>query len=160
MVVIWDTTPQAWRAWRNERSAEYADAVNASLENPLGASKWAALSDVVEEAVGDTEIPESEAPSMSLHLDVKTRKKASGKGPYPATRRGGWKGCSRTREENDGLEDDVEVEGRRDGPQAALLRENSRPERVRAMDCAQTLCAARLESAGSEATRAMVVPGE
>ena len=83
VVVIWDTTPQAWRAWRNERTAEYADAANASLESPLGASAWAALSDVVEEAVGDTEIPESEAPSMSLHLEVKTRKKASGKGPYP-----------------------------------------------------------------------------
>lgn len=83
VVVIWDTTPQAWRAWRSERSAEYADAANASLENPLGASKWAALSDAVEEAVCDTEIPESEAPSMSLHLVVKTQKKASGKGPYP-----------------------------------------------------------------------------
>ena len=47
------------------------------------ASVWAALSDAVEEAVSGTGIPESEAPSMSLHLDVKTRKKASGKGPYP-----------------------------------------------------------------------------
>ena len=83
VVVIWDTSPQALRAWRSERSAEYADAANARLENPLGASVWAALSDVVEEAVSGTGIPESEAPSMSLHLDVKTRKKASGKGPYP-----------------------------------------------------------------------------
>ena len=85
VVVIWDTSPQALRAWRSERSAEYADAANARLENPLGASVWAALSDAVEEAVSGTGIPESEAPSMaeSLHLDVKTRKKASGKGPYP-----------------------------------------------------------------------------
>ena len=83
VVVIWDTTPQAWREWRSKRSAEYADAVNASLENPFGVSTWAALSDTVEEAVCDTKIPESEAPSMSLHLDVKTRKKTSGNGPYP-----------------------------------------------------------------------------
>ena len=167
VVVIWDTTPQAWRAWRNERSAEYADAVNASLENPLGASKWAALSDVVEEAVGDTEIPESEAPSMSLHLDVKTRKKASGKGPYPALVEAVGRVVRELGKKMMGLRTMLKCgglvgEGRRDGPQAALLRENSRPERVRAMEvnCAQTLCAARLESAGSEATRAMVVPGE
>lgn len=83
VVVIWDTSPQALRAWRSERSAEYADAANGSLENPLGASVWAELSDAVEEAVSGTGIPESEAPSMSLHLDVETRKKASGKGPYP-----------------------------------------------------------------------------
>ena len=83
VVVIWDTSPQALRAWRSERSAEYADTANASLENPLGAAVWEALSDAVEEAVSGTGIPESEAPSMSLHLDVKTPKKASGKGPYP-----------------------------------------------------------------------------
>ena len=83
VVVIWDTSPQALRAWGSERSAEYADPANASLGNPLEASVWAALSDAAEEAVSGTGIPESEAPSVSLHLDVKTRKKTSGKGPYP-----------------------------------------------------------------------------
>ena len=83
VVVIWDTTPQACREWRSTRSAEYTDAVNASMENPVGASNMAALSDAVEVALCDTEIPESEAPSISLHLDVKTRKKALGNGPYP-----------------------------------------------------------------------------
>ena len=83
VIVIWDTTPQALREWREARSAAYEDAANASLENPLGASVWVELSDALEGAVIGTGTPESEAPSMSLHLDVRTRKKASGKGPYP-----------------------------------------------------------------------------
>ena len=83
VVAIWDTSPQAMRAWRSERSAEYVDLGNATLENSLEGSLWAALSDAVEETVSGTEIPESEAPSMSLYLEVKTRKKASGRGPYP-----------------------------------------------------------------------------
>ena len=83
VVVIWDTTPQAWRTWRQERSAEYEDAANASLENPLGASLLGAISDRLEEAISKTATPESEAPSMSLHVKVKARKKLSGKGPYP-----------------------------------------------------------------------------
>ena len=83
VIVIWDTTPQALREWREARSAAYEDAANASLENPVGASVLVELSDAVEGAVIGTGTPESEAPSMSLYLDVKTGKKASGKGPYP-----------------------------------------------------------------------------
>ena len=83
VIVIWDTTPQALREWREARSAAYEDAANASLETPVGASVLVELSDAVEGAVIGTGTPESEAPSMSLHLDVKTGKKASGKGPYP-----------------------------------------------------------------------------
>ena len=83
VVVIWDTSPQALRAWRSERSAEYANPANASLGNPWETSVWEGLSDAVEKAVSGTGIPESEVPSISLHVDVKTRKKASGKGPYP-----------------------------------------------------------------------------
>ena len=83
VVVIWDTTPQALREWREGRSAQYEDAANASLENPMGPSLWRALSDGLEEGISKAGIRESEAPSMSLHLDVRTRKKAPGKGPYP-----------------------------------------------------------------------------
>ena len=83
VIVIWDTTPQALREWREARSAVYEDSANASMENPLGASVWVDLSDAVERAVSATGTPESEAPSMGLYLDVKTRKKAWGKGPYP-----------------------------------------------------------------------------
>ena len=83
VIVIWDTTPQALREWRATRSAEYEDAVNASLENPISASLWEVVSEEPEKAISSTAIPESEASSMSLHLNVKTRKKASGKGPYP-----------------------------------------------------------------------------
>ena len=83
VVVIWDTTPQAWREWRKSRSMEYEDVANTSLENPIGASSLAELSEVLEEAVSTTGTPESEAPPMGLHVSVKTRKKASGKGPYP-----------------------------------------------------------------------------
>ena len=83
VIVIWDTTPQALREWRKSKSAEYEDAANASLENPMGASLWGVLSEGLEKAISNTEIPESEAPLMSLHLHVKTRKKAPGKGPFP-----------------------------------------------------------------------------
>lgn len=83
VIVIWDTTPQALREWRTARSAEYEDAVNASLENPIGASLWGVVSEGLEKAISNTAIPESNVPSLSLHLNVKTQKKASGKGPYP-----------------------------------------------------------------------------
>ena len=81
VIVISDTTPQALREWRNGRCAEYEDAANTSLENPMPASFWGVLSDALEEAVSKTATPESEAPSMCFHVGVKTRKKASGKGP-------------------------------------------------------------------------------
>ena len=83
VIVIWDTTPEALREWREARSAAYEDSANASLENPVGAPVWVDLSDAVERAVSATGTPESEVPSIGLYLDVKTRKKASGKGPYP-----------------------------------------------------------------------------
>ena len=83
VIVIWDTTPQALREWRTARSAEYEDAVNTSLENPIGASLWGVVSEGLEKAISNMEIPESKVPSMSLHLNMKTQKKASGKGPYP-----------------------------------------------------------------------------
>ena len=79
VIVIWDTTPEALREWREGRSPAYGDAANASLDNPLGASLSGVLSDSLEKAVSKAGIPESEAPSMSLHLDARTNKKASGK---------------------------------------------------------------------------------
>ena len=83
VIVIWDTTPQALRAWREERSAEYQDAANASLETPMGVSMWGVFSEALEKAVSKTATPESDTPSMCLQVSVKTRKKASGTGPYP-----------------------------------------------------------------------------
>ena len=83
VIVIWDTTPQALREWRKGRCAEYEDAANTSLENPIPAAFLVGLSDTLEKAVSKTATPESEAPSMGFHVDVKTRKKASGTVPYP-----------------------------------------------------------------------------
>ena len=83
VIVTWDTTPEALRAWREERSGAYRDAANASLDNPWGTSLWGMLSDSLEKAASKAGIPESETPSMSLYLDARTDKKASGKGPYP-----------------------------------------------------------------------------
>ena len=83
VIVIWDTTPQALREWRKRRCAEYDDAANTSLENPMPASFWGVLSGALEKAVSKTATPEREAPSMCLQIGVKTRKKASGTGPYP-----------------------------------------------------------------------------
>ena len=83
VIVIWDTTPHALRAWREGRSAEYEDAANASLENPMGVSMWGVISDALEEAISKTTTPESDAPSMCFHVRAETGKKASGKGPYP-----------------------------------------------------------------------------
>ena len=86
VIVIWNTTPQALREWRKGKSAEYEDAANASLKKPMGASMWGVLLDALEEAISKTATPESDAPSMCFHVGAKTRKKASGKGPYPGTR--------------------------------------------------------------------------
>ena len=83
VIVKWDVTPEALRAWREERSAEYEDAANASLGNPLGASMWGVLADALEKGMSETATPESEAPSMRMYLEVETTKKASGTGPYP-----------------------------------------------------------------------------
>ena len=83
VVVVWDTTPQAVREWRVGKSSAYEDAANASLENPMGVALRGVFSDGLEKAISKTGTPENEAPSMSLHLDMKTNKKASGTGPYP-----------------------------------------------------------------------------
>ena len=84
VIVMWDTTPQALREWSSRRSTQYEDAANTSLENPIPASfLLGGLSDALEKAVSKTATLESEAPSMCLHVSVKTRKKGSGKGPYP-----------------------------------------------------------------------------
>lgn len=56
---------------------------NASLDNPLGASIWGALLDMTEKTISKIATLESDAPSMSFHVVAKTRKNASGKGPYP-----------------------------------------------------------------------------
>ena len=83
VVVIWDTTPQALREWREGRSAQYEDPANASLENPMGALLWGMLSDGLEKAISKTVTPESDAPSMNMHVREEARKKVSGTGPYP-----------------------------------------------------------------------------
>ena len=85
VMVTWDTTPQASREWREKRSAAYKDAAYASMDNAIGLSLGGMLSNGLERVISDAGIPESEAPSMSWHLDaMKTRKRAFGKGPYPA----------------------------------------------------------------------------
>ena len=62
---------------------QYEDAANASLDNPMGASLFGVLSDGLEQGIAKTATPESEAPSMSLHVRVESRKTDSGTGPYP-----------------------------------------------------------------------------
>ena len=84
VIVTWDPTPQAMREWRERKSAGYEDATYASMDNAIGLSLLGVLSDSLEQAVSETGVPESEAPSFSLHFDVEAQKKASGKGPYPA----------------------------------------------------------------------------
>ena len=71
VIVIWDTTPQALREWRKRRCAEYDDAANTSLENPMPASFWGVLSGALEKAVSKTATPEREAPSMCLRIPAK-----------------------------------------------------------------------------------------
>ena len=112
---------------------------------------WVELSDAVERAVIDTGTPESEAPSMALHLDVKTGKKASGKGPYPEFVEVVRENPSRTRREARRAQAGFEVEGRRDALEAALLPENSRRGRVGTVDRAQVLRLACLDSEGCAA---------
>lgn len=83
VIVAWDTTPQAWRAWRKARSAEYDDPANASVGNPVPVDLFGVLSESVEKLTQSAAISDSETPSMTLHVEVKTQEKAAGKGPYP-----------------------------------------------------------------------------
>ena len=83
VILVWDTTPEALREWRENKSLEYVDAANASLENPLGALLWELLPDAIERAVSEGRITESDTPSVSLHLYAWTNKKEPGKEPNP-----------------------------------------------------------------------------
>lgn len=83
IIVLWDTTPQAIRAWIENRSMEYEHTRSASMEDPLDASILELLPDMMEKALSKTAIPESDAPSISFHIIVKTRKRKLGKGPLP-----------------------------------------------------------------------------
>ena len=83
IIVLWDVTPQALRAWRESRSPEYEDSSNVTFQNPMGAMLLGVLTDSMQEALSIVGIPESEAPSMCLHICVMTRKKATGVGPFP-----------------------------------------------------------------------------
>ena len=83
VIVAWDTTAQAWRAWRKGRSAEYEDPANASVGNPVPRNLLGVLSESVEKLTQSTASSDSETPSMTLHVEVKTQEKAAGKGPYP-----------------------------------------------------------------------------
>ncbi len=84
VLVMWETTPEALREWNEGRSAEYEDAANASFSGTMPASfGLGVLPELLEQAVGKTGLPESEAPSRTLHVSERTRKRAQGKGPYP-----------------------------------------------------------------------------
>ena len=82
--VTWDTTPEAWREWSRRRSADYDDGANTGLENPIPVGKmitW--LSESLDWAISKAELSDSEAPSINLHVEVKTQKTRLGRGPYP-----------------------------------------------------------------------------
>ena len=83
VIVVWDTTPQARRAWRKASSAEYADPDNASVKNPVAVYPWGVLAESLEEVMPKGTTPDREASTMTLHMNVETRKTAVGKGPCP-----------------------------------------------------------------------------
>ena len=156
--MIWDTTPQALREWREERSAQYEDAANASLENPIGASLWGVLSDGLEKAISKTATPESEAPSMSLHVAMEARKKASGRGPpLPGTRQGVWRGPAQAQRASCGTMGNVEIEACPDALQTALFRENTRCGGVGTADRPKAFGAVRLGNEGGTAKGAQAL---
>lgn len=82
VIVLWDTSPQAVRGWRAVRSAAYEDAAMGPKDS-LGIRLWTAFADFLDEALLASATPESEAPSMNMHLSVAVRKKAPAAGPYP-----------------------------------------------------------------------------
>ena len=82
--VTWDTTPEAWREWSRKRSVDYDDAANMGLENLIPVAKMMTLlSESLDWAISKTGCPDSKAPSMGLHVEVKTQKTKRGRGPYP-----------------------------------------------------------------------------
>ena len=158
VIVIWDTTPQALREWRKRRCAEYDDAANTSLENPMPASFWGVLSGALEKAVSKNGDP-GEGGAVDVPPDRREdTKKGVGHGALPETRRGSWGGLARTRRESRRTDGNVEVESHSDAVQAALFRESSRSGRVGTMDRAKVFGVARLEGEGDTAKGAVVLP--
>ena len=84
IVVVWDTTPEAWREWGKNGSSAYQDAADLSLENPMPAGRFFPfVSDRLDEAIRSTDLPPGRLPSIPLHLFVSADKRKSGSGPYP-----------------------------------------------------------------------------
>ena len=86
-IVVWDTTPEAWREWRKARSAEYQDPANASVKEPLAVNLCGVFPESSEEGMLQAETPESEASSRTLHLEVKTQKKVAARDHTPISSR-------------------------------------------------------------------------
>ena len=158
VMVVWDTSPQALRAWREVRSAEYEDAANTRLENPMGASMSGVISDALEKAIVKAATPGKRGTVDVFPCRYNDTKEGVGQGALPRIRRGVWKNRSRTRREAHGPQSNIEVEGRTDALQTALFRKNSQSGRVRTMDRAQVFHIVRLEIEGGTAKGEALLP--
>ena len=84
IIVVWDMSPEALRKWDENKSSEYEDAANTSLDNPITFEKLRTkLTQIQKTAAPKLGLEENEAPPLSLNVYVNTRKKKRGKGPYP-----------------------------------------------------------------------------
>lgn len=84
ILVVWDTSPEALQEWDEKKSSEYENAPYTNLENPVSVAKLGAiLSQTLNKAAPDLGLEESDMPSFSLKIEVQTRKKKRGEGPYP-----------------------------------------------------------------------------
>ena len=158
VIVTWDTTPQALREWRESRSVEYENAANTNFETPIPAASWIELSEVMEGAVSRTATPESEVPSMSFHVDLKTQKEGIGQGAIPETSHDPWRDHSRTNRETLAVTGTDEIENAAGALQASLFREDSRNRWVPTTRCAKVVAILRPENARATAKSAAILP--
>lgn len=85
VIVIWDTTPEAIKSWSKNRSAEYEDVANISLEQLMPLSILLMLLTSPKDGIAETTIDESEVPSLCLHINIKVGKRKKGIESYPSS---------------------------------------------------------------------------
>lgn len=84
ILVVWNTSPEPLQEWEEKKSSEYEDPANTGIGNLIPGTKlMTILSQTLNTEAPKLGIQESEVPSLSLKIYVKTQKKKKGKGPYP-----------------------------------------------------------------------------
>lgn len=82
IVVVWDTSPEALREWDQKRSREYRDVANTTFGDPIPFATGinSSFMDYLMESAAELGLAESEIPSISFKISIKTQKKKKARG--------------------------------------------------------------------------------